>query len=283
MEYRIHKSDLQNNFLAEILQVLAACYGELQTEVYVVGAVARNVALKLHKIPNTPRGTMDLDVAVALKEWSQFEQLTNKLLQCNFEKAPEKQRFYYRKEGVAFAYKVDIVPFGLIAENEKVAWPPDGSPVMSVKSFDDVMNSADKVIVDDVFSFRMASLSGQFLIKLDAWCDRHLTTRKDAADMFFILQNVYVAYALSCDKLPPEINIDAENFNLMVAGAEWIASDLKKILTNTHRRYYSNLLFKEIEKEEESELLNDLLDMSDGHYYVPLCRALKRIAQILAI
>lgn len=283
MEYRINKSDIQNDLLAEILQVLAACYGELQTEVYVVGAVARDMALKLHKIPNIPRGTMDLDVAVALKEWSQFEQLTNKLLQCNFKKAPEKQRFYYRRDGMAFDYLVDIVPFGLIAENEKVAWPPDGSPVMLVKSFDDVMNSADKVVVDNAFSFRMASLSGQFLIKLDTWCDRHQTTRKDAADMFFILQNVYVAYALSHDGLPQEIGIDAENFDLMVAGAEWIASDLKKILTDTHRKYYSNLLFEEMEKEEESELLNDLLDVSDGRYYVPLCRALKRIAQILAI
>lgn len=280
MEYRIQKTDLPNNLLVETLQSLSECYQQLQLPLYVVGATARDIALRLLHVDNVPRRTLDLDVAVALGNWSEYEQLTAILLQNGFVKAPEKQRFYYPFAN-KINYEVDIVPFGPIAEQEQVAWPPEGSPVMSVRCFEDVMDSADVVCVENDFSFHLASLSGQFLIKLDTWQDRHLITNKDAADIVFILQNVYVAYALSRNIFPPEIDIEAEHFNVLVAGAEWIASDLKTMLTPKHQSYYSNLLFSELEKEENSELLNDMLDVSDSRQYSLLHRALSRMAQIL--
>lgn len=280
MEYRIQKTDLPNNLLVETLQSLSECYQQLQLPLYVVGATALNIALRLLHLDDVPRRTLDLDVAVALSNWSEYEQLTAILLQNRFVKAPEKQRFYYQFAN-KMSYEVDIVPFGPIAKQEQVAWPPEGSPVMSVRCFEDVMDSADVVCVEDNFSFRLASLSGQFLIKLDTWQDRHLITNKDAADMVFILQNVYVAYALLRNIFPPEIDIEAEHFSVLVGGAEWIASDLKTMLTPKHQSYYSNLLFSELEKEENSKLLNDMLDVSDSRQYGLLHRALFRMAQIL--
>ena len=228
MEYTIHKEDLQNDLMAETLQVLAGSYRQLGAEVFVVGAAARDIALRLLDVTNAPRRTMDLDVAVMLQEWNQYERLTSILLQNHFEKAREKQRFYYLGSNGRIRFEVDIVPFGAIAEEDQVAWPPEGSPVMSVRCFEDVMRAADKVTVDGDFAFRLASLSGQFLIKLDTWNDRRMKTKKDAVDMAFLLQNVYVAYALAHDGLPPEVDTITEQFDVIVAGAEWMAADLKK-------------------------------------------------------
>ena len=281
MEYNIHKEELQNDLLAETLQVLDSCYRQLGAEVYVVGAAARDIALRLLDVTNTPRRTMDLDVAVLLQDWSQYERLTGILLQNHFEKACEKQRFYYLGKIGRIRFEVDIVPFGAIAEDDKVAWPPEGSPVMSVRCTKDVMRVADKVTVDGEFAFRLASLSGQFLIKLDTWADRRMKTKKDSVDMAFLLQNVYVAYALKNDGLPPEVDINAEQFDVIVAGAEWIASDLKKMLSDEHRHFYTSMLRCELEKNEESPLLNDLLDVSDSRYYYLYRRAIGRMAQIL--
>ena len=282
MRYEIDKNDLQNDLLVETLQALAACYEQIGAEVYVVGAAARDLALRLLKVTNAPRRTMDLDVAVLLQDWSQYERLTEILFQNHFVKSAAKQRFAYVGNDGKNRYEVDIVPFGTIAENEQVAWPPEGSPVMSVRCFDEVMRCADYVQVENSFAIRIAPLSGQFLIKLDAWSDRHLTTRKDASDMVFILQNVYVAYALSRTGLPEEIDIDAEHFDVVVAGAEWIVADLKRILSAEHRTYYAQMLQSEVEKEENSPLLNDMLDVSDARNYGLYRRALNRMAQILA-
>ena len=283
MEYTIHTEDLQNDLLVETLQALVNCYRQLGAEVFVVGAAARDIALRLLDVTNAPRRTMDLDVAVMLKEWNQYERLTSILLQNHFEKAREKQRFYYLGNNGQIRFEVDIVPFGTIAEDDQVAWPPQGSPVMSVRCFEDVMRTANKVTVDEVFSFRLASLSGQFLIKLDTWSDRRLKTKKDAADMAFLLQNVYVAYVLSHDGLPPEVDTDAEQFDIIVAGAEWMAADLKKMLSDEHRHFYAEMLRGELAKNEESPLLNDLLDVSDSRNYKLYLRAFDRMAQILEI
>ena len=282
MEYHIQKTDLQNLLLADTLQTLAECYAKMGMELYVVGAAARDISMHLLNIQSVPRRTLDLDVAVALKKWEQYSQLSDILLQRNFVKAPEKQRFYY--EGIKpYKYEVDIVPFGMIAEQEVVAWPPDGTPVMSVRCFNDVMQRADTVYIDNLFSFKIASLSGQFLIKLDTWSDRHALTKKDAADMVFFLQNVYVAYALTRTELPPEIDVDANRFDVVVAGAEWIASDLKQMLTTAHQLFYANLLHEEVSKGEESALLNDLLDTSSTKYYDLFRRALQRMSEILKV
>ncbi len=136
--------------------MLDSCYRQLGAEVYVVGAAARDIALRLLDVTNTPRRTMDLDVAVLLHDWSQYERLTGILLQNHFEKACEKQRFYYLGKNGRIRFEVDIVPFGAIAEDDKVAWPPEGSPVLAVRCTKDVMREADKVTVDGEFAFRLA-------------------------------------------------------------------------------------------------------------------------------
>ena len=283
MEYTIHKEILQNDLLTETLQALAGCYRQLSAEVFVVGAAARDIALRLLKVTNPPRRTMDLDVAVMLQDWNQYERMTSILLQNHFEKAREKQRFYYLGNNGRIHFEVDIVPFGAIAEDDQVAWPPEGTPVMSVRCFEDVMRAADKVTVDGDFAFRLAPLSGQFLIKLDTWSDRRTKTKKDAADMAFMLQNVYVAYALAHDGLPHEVDTNAEQFDVIVAGAEWMAADLKKILSDEHRHFYAEMLRGELAKNEESPLLNDLLDVSDSRNYKLYLRAFARMAQILEL
>ena len=69
--------------------------------------------------------------------------------------------------------------------------------------------------------------------------------------------------------------------DVIIAGAEWIASDLRNILSEEHRKYYAEMLSSEIAKEEDSDLLNDMLDFSDSGKYITICRALTRMAEIL--
>lgn len=212
MEYKIAHNVL-HDLLVETLHALSlTAINNCIRNFLLWGAAARDIGLLLLQESSAPRKTLDLDVAVLLQDWNQYEQLTQVRLTNHFEKQAAKQRFTYRGENDRNFYEVDIVPFGAIADNEMVAWPPEGSPVMSVRCFADVMQHADKVTVDDLFAFHIASLSGQFLIKLDAWNDRHLTTKKDAADMYYILQNVFTAYATSRPSLSTMIRYRSHHF-----------------------------------------------------------------------
>ena len=80
MEYKITRDTLQNDPLYDTLKALSKVMYDLQLDVYVVGALARDIAMEILKMPPSPRRTADLDVAIALKDWSQFELLKEQLL-----------------------------------------------------------------------------------------------------------------------------------------------------------------------------------------------------------
>lgn len=62
---------------------------------------------------------------------------------------------------------------------------------MSVKNFDEILNNAITVLVDNEFEVKIVSLSGLFMLKMNAWVDRHNTTSKDAEDMYYIISNYH--------------------------------------------------------------------------------------------
>lgn len=271
MEYNITRDTLQNNLLYDTLKALSKVMYDLQLDVYVVGALARDIAMEILKMPPSPRRTADLDVAIALKDWSQFELLKEQLLKNNFVKGKPKQRFYYKGEDGNNDYEIDIVPFGELETDEKVAWPPEGNPEMSVKCFKDVMNIADTVVIDDTIIVKMASLSGQFLIKFDTWIDRHLLTDKDAADMLYIMDNLYLAYVSFKQPVPDEVQETSERFDLLNGGARWIACEMREFLTNEHLQFYTNQLQEQIELDENSPLIRTMSNKysaSDSHMIV---------------
>lgn len=271
MEYNITRDTLQNNLLYDTLKALSKVMYDLQLDVYVVGALARDIAMEILKMPPSPRRTADLDVAIALKDWSQFELLKEQLLKNNFVKGKPKQRFYYKGEDGNNDYEIDIVPFGELETDEKVAWPPEGNPEMSVKCFKDVMNIADTVVIDDTIIVKMAPLSGQFLIKFDTWIDRHMLTDKDAADMLYIMDNFYLAYVSFKQPVPDEVQETSERFDLLNGGARWIACEMREFLTNEHLQFYTNQLQEQIEQDENSPLIRTMSNKysaSDSHMIV---------------
>lgn len=271
MEYKITRDTLQNNLLYDTLEALGKVMESLQLDMYVVGALARDIAMEILEMPPSPRRTADLDVAIALKDWSQFELLKEHLLKNNFTKGKPKQRFYYKGVDGNNDYEIDIVPFGELEADEKVAWPPEGNPEMSVKCFKDVMCMADTVMIDDAITLKMATLSGQFLIKFDTWLDRHLLTDKDAADMLYIMDNFYLAYVSFKQPVPDDVQETSENFDLLNGGARWIACEMRDFLTKEHLQFYTDQLQEQIELDENSPLIRSMSSKyhaSDSHNIV---------------
>lgn len=268
MEFKLTREQLQNDLLYDALCALSKVMNDLQLEVFIVGALARDIAMEILKMPPSPRRTADLDVAITLKDWSQFELLKEHLLKNHFIKGEPKQRFYYQGGDGNNDYEIDIVPFGELEADEKVAWPPEGNPEMSVKCFKDVMNIADTVVIDDAITIKMAPLSGQFLIKFDTWLDRHLLTDKDASDMLYIMDSFYLAYVSFKQPVPDDVEEDSEDFDLLKGGAKWIACEMREFLSKEHLQFYIDQLQEQIDLDENSPLLRTMsrnYPASNGH------------------
>ena len=287
MEYKIDKAKFANDPLYETLGALQKSLEQLNLQLYVVGACARDIAMKVLNVPASARRTIDIDVAIALDNWEMFDKVSLLLQQNHFKKDPyAKQKFYYKGKDGTNDYEVDVVPFGPLANNEVIGWPPEGNPEMSVRCFEDVMKDADTIIVDENVRFCIASLSGQFLVKLDAWIDRHLKTDKDARDMFYIIDNFY--WTSIVDTFPPPeqvTNSDDPEFDDFVAGAQWIASELHSLLSYEHRTYYVDFINSELSLEDNSKLVQHLVAASNNsnvRNYSNIRLALQNIVNILS-
>lgn len=258
MRNSISKKELENDLLYDTLQALNKCFTSMNLNLYVVGATARDMIMKLLDETESKRKTKDLDVAIALSDWSQFNNLCEVLQTNYFHKGKAKQKFFYKGEHHENDYEVDIVPFGEIADGEIIAWPPDGTPEMSVKCFTDVMEHAIPVKINEEFTVYIASLAGQFLIKLDSWMDRHDRDHKDAEDMYYILDKFFLTSIMDDQTPPDDVDLNSED---LIRGAQWIGSYMRDILSTEHLNYYSEIIQKELEKGTDSELLKDFIKL----------------------
>lgn len=262
MKASISKAELGNDLCYDTLLALHKVLSHYGVPVYVVGATARDITMKLIGEDEARRRTFDLDVAIAIPNWNMFDIIQEGLLNNHFLKSTAKQKFIYRGENNFNCYEVDIVPFGDVAIDEQIRWRPDGTPVMSVKSFNDVMASAIDVEIGEV-PIKIATLGGQFLIKLDAWLDRNDRTSKDAYDMLYILSKYYYAHLLQPDvQIPDDVDLDVEDNTdgQIIYGAMWLASDLRPVLSTEHLEFYAGIIGHEIDKGPDSRLLQHFIN-----------------------
>jgi len=259
MSYNISSDSFKNPLLKELLEKLTEYFSSIDAEFYVIGATARDIIFSgIHnQVPI--RTTDDLDIAIAIPDWSIFDEIVEGLCKIDrFVKSKEqKQRILFN--GV---FKLDIVPFGGIAKADgNIYWPPEESFAMSVRGFTEVAKHTIEVNIDNSITINLANLPGIFLLKLSAWKERHLSTKKDADDMAFIISN----YLDINDERAARDHYDlyeAADFSKIIAGASLLGRDMKVILNSNQEslKEFIALLNREIEKEEESQLINDIIE-----------------------
>lgn len=274
MSYNISSENLSNPLLKDLLKELSDFFGNINVDFYIIGATARDIVLSnLHDLV-PERKTADLDIAIAISDWSQYQYIEENLPNKeDFEKdKTQKQRFWYK--GI---YVIDIVPFGNVTkEDGSIYWPPDETIAMSVFGFPEMADSTINIKIDNEFSIKVASLPGLFILKLVAWKDRHLLASKDAYDITLLLTNYL------------DINIEraidehydlyeTDEFDPIIAGAQIMARDVKLLIRNNEKtsEYLCEILAKEIELAEESRLINQLVESDSSLQYEQVLACLK--------
>ena len=258
MSYHILSKELSNPELKSILQALNSFFQSKEIDFYIVGATARDILLTnlYGLIPE--RKTMDIDIAIAISDWEEFQIIERELPQREyFEKdSHQKQRFIYKG-----FYAIDVIPFGKIAQKDgNIYWPPDGVIAMSVSGFPEIAAATISVSIDNEFDIKVSSLSGFFLLKLMAWKDRYLSSSKDAYDIALILLH----YLGINEQRAVQEHYDlyeAEPFDQVEASGRLIARDIKALIGRNKdtMTYLMEILRREIELSQESPLVNQLI------------------------
>ena len=235
MDLKITSEKIANPLLVDLLKKLRDSFNRMEREFYVIGATARDIIIGQLADITSGRKTRDLDIAIAIPEWSVFDEIKEVLIADGFKKSRHMhQRFYYGD------YELDIVPYGVAKEDDNVYWPPEEDIAMSVKGFDEVLSDAITVNVDDEFDIKIASLHGLVYMEVYDW----------------------------------------GNFDEYIVGGYWLARDLLLLLTKDQIVYYKDCIEKELEKDDESRLFNQIIEHSYGLTYETVKGAWQTIADV---
>lgn len=235
--------------LVEVYQRVQTLADQLQLDVLVVGAMARDLVLVHGFNARLERGTRDIDFAVQLADWSSFHTLTEALINDNFRKSEKwSHRFNFNAKD-DMTWEIDIIPFGGVTDPEQnIKWPPDESIMMSVLGFDEAHENALYVnIGDDVSSFVMKVVSppAMSVLKLISWLEREPTIRrKDAQDLRYLMRT-YSKIPQIYDRIYEQGFMEAHDWDEDKASAMILAADANALIKpNTHEFLNKNLMTK---------------------------------------
>jgi predicted nucleotidyltransferase len=230
---------------------------------FVIGATARDILLDVAYGVRSNRATIDIDVAVFVESWDQFERIKDRLIRSgDFSPTREMQRLLFQER-----LPVDIVPFGGVAEKgDVIEWPPDRSFRMSVAGFQECYQHAVQVKIADnpELVTKVVSLAGLAILKLISWDDNNNRRQKDASDIVFIIKNYLDAGNL--ERLfgeAPDI-VNSSDYDYELGSARLLGRDISKIATPTTLTELIKILEVESQREQGHRIA---MEMLRGHRF----------------
>lgn len=159
----------------EVLAELTKICRQLDVELLVIGAAARDLVIHSQQHKDPVRATVDVDIAVAVRNDKQFFELSRMFTR----KGRASHRF------TVLGIDVDIVPFGGNEANRTVAFA-DGN-LLDVTGIQEAHSTSVKVRMPQGTEVQVASPAALTALKILAWSERHTDNPKDGLDLGVIL------------------------------------------------------------------------------------------------
>lgn len=210
--------------------VSAARSAAPQVDWLLIGAMARDLLLHYSYGIRIFRATEDVDLALAVRDWEQYEAIRRRLLESGlFSMHAKPHRLKFRNE-----IRLDIVPFGSVEGSDRtIAWAPDGETRMTALGFIEASEHAQEIRLPRNIIVAVPNLAMLILLKIIAWSDRkHQRPGVDAADALLLLSSY-----LDCGNQERLFKdhadlVDDPIFDYELAGAIMAGRDLRSMLTS---------------------------------------------------
>ena len=97
--------------------------------------------------------------------------------------------------------------------------------------------------------------------------------------MWYIVDNYY--FANEERGIHPEV-YELDSFDLTIGGAYWMAHDIADLLSQKQIAYYADVLRNEIEREEESRLVVQILETNRSVTSSDVLKVLQTISDVFS-
>jgi predicted nucleotidyltransferase len=261
--------------LADAISAVLEVAARLDCEVYVAGALARDLWLEFGHGIDTGRETRDVDFGVECADWPTFEEIAAGLEELGIEHSRTRKERFTHGNGTI----VDLIPFGGVERADRtIAWPPAGDRVMSLVGFAEVAASTAAFVLPGAVEVPVVTLPALAVLKLLAWEDRRTepTVRdKDAEDLVTV-----ATYYLDVREPPLDHALKAallgrNDYEDKVAGAEQLAADMAAFGSQDVREVIERVIARE-EDPDGPLALARVVSRYEALHGLPFVRALRR-------
>jgi len=273
----INLSEKVETFYIDVFELINKSTSKLYIPFFVVGATARDFILKYGFNIKQQRMTYDIDLAIRVPSWNEFDSLVNHLSEHkDIKKTNTIHRLIFKD-----SLPIDIVPFGLIADSEnKISWPPENAFVFNTLGYEEAFNNAISIILknEPKLQIKVIDLKCLTLLKLISYSDRSaLGEFRDASDLAYLFDNYL--YAGNEESLFNEYNdlLEEDGFDYNTAGSRILGRDISKIISSETKNNLLEILDKEIESEVSNLIAHMVDSLDDGTEYQ------KKLKQIEAL
>jgi predicted nucleotidyltransferase len=230
--------------LAEAIQEIYSAAVAEGLEIYLAGALARDLWLVFRFGIDTGRRTSDVDFAVQCRDWATFDRLREILIARGEVTCVRKSLHKFRHRN---GTELDILPYGGVEGPDRlIAWPPDGASAINGLGFTEVASTVVSVILPGGTRIPVVPLSSLALLKIIAWDDRRNRSEgKDAQDLFLIARTYLDAG--NRERLYEEGSdlLEQPDFDYEAAGAELLGRDVAALCEGALKTSLGEILRRE--------------------------------------
>lgn len=252
-------SDKIDAFTLEVIKLISNTAIQLNVDILIIGATARDIILEKEYGIRAGRATNDIDFSVRVGSWDDYKKLIKELLNSGFKRSDVLHRFSYKD-----IPNIDVIPFGKISVNDStINWPDDAAKEMTVLGFNEALANAETIIISrsPEVAVRIASLPSLVMLKFISWKDAFPTRERDASDILFIVRNY-----INAGNIDTLINENAElmetEFDYDILGARLLGRHISKIANEKTKNFLVSLLAEETDETGKQRFIEDMIKSS---------------------
>jgi len=279
MKYEIDSSTVEFNGkdFKQLFFVIQEVCDSLGLTYFVVGAFAREILLKHIYKEDSHRATRDIDVALQMCLWKDFNVIKTTFVEAyNFEEG-DKTHELISPEGIY----IDLIPYGEIEGDRTISFPPDDHIIMNMLGFQEVAEYALTISIDGEIDVNIASIESIVLLKIIAWNDRKpaAVSAKHVSDLKALFEVYYTIKAREIVEAYGDL-FDYEPFDEITCGVEALGRRISKICVDSDRlqQQIYEIMDTVLKDTFNSTLISQLMDKDqfDRNYATKVIEVLNR-------
>lgn len=258
-------------FFGEVFALIDEVMLEHKTPFYLIGATA--ISLQLLKEGFKPaRGTKDIDFAVMVASFADFDSIMQSLESKGFKRVENPLTLYHP----TYKTTIDLLPFGEIEEKDTQGFIEREIDLV-ILGYAETLEHAEKIKLDETLVAKVPPLPAMMMLKFISWHDRPEWRSNDLDDLFLIISRYFDVASNEIFEFHGDL-LDSEPFDQKLIAARLLGRKIARYLKNNQKlkERVLTILETQINRNENSEIAIAWATKNDH----PMDYGLKLLSQI---